>query len=291
LGFCPGGELDYHFKERGKFTEYQIRVYLAQIGVALEEMHGKYHIVHRDLKPENVLLDEQGFCAIVDFNMAAKCDNDMFVPNPNRHVVGTLPYTAPELLERKDHTNKVDYWSLGIMAYEFAYGHRPFKSKGSSDKRRMLSSISNTKVSSILDGSVSEDLNDLLRGLLRKNPTKRFGAEEFKNHKFFKSIDWTAVREKRIEAPFLPREDRINFKPDAYVEEIFGLSKPNEEVEVKEHQQYYSFENWDWTSEDQELPPPNPKLLKKLNKKKYNHQPKKDIVPPLGCTGKRREDP
>jgi len=139
----------------------------------------------------------------------------------------------------------------------------------------MLSSISNTKVSSILDGSVSEDLNDLLRGLIRKNPTKRFGAEEFKNHKYFKSIDWTAVREKRIEAPFLPREDRINFKPDAYVEEIFGLSKPNEEVEVKEHQQNYSFENWDWTSEDQELPPPNPKLLKKLNKKKIQPPTKK----------------
>jgi len=268
---------------------HKIRVYLAQIGVALEYMHGKYNIVHRDLKPENVLLDEQGFCAIVDFNMAAKCDKDMLVPNPNRHIVGTLPYTAPELLERKDHTNKVDYWSLGIMVYEFAYGHRPFKikSKGTFDKRHMLSTISNTKISSILDNSVSDDLNDLLRGLLRKNPTKRFGAEEFKNHKFLKGIDWDAVCEKRIEAPFLPREDRINFKPDAYVEEIFGLSKPNEEVDVM-----YSFEDWDWTSEDQELPPPNPKLLKKLNKKKYNRQPpKKEIVPPLGCTGKRREDP
>lgn len=41
-------------------------------------------------------------------------------------VVGTLAYIAPELLRRHPHTEKVDYWSLGIIAYKMAFACFPW---------------------------------------------------------------------------------------------------------------------------------------------------------------------
>jgi len=283
LEFCSGGELRYHFQERGKFSEDEIRGFLAQIGVGLEIMHTKFQIVHRDLKPSNILLDEKGYCAIADFNMATKCDQNLFVPNPNHHVVGTLPYTAPELMEGQDHTNKVDYWSLGIMAYEFAYGKRPYIINKEENEKKMLHTIQNTPISSILNSSVSNDLNDLIRGLLQKNPAKRFDSQEFKNHKFFDGIDWDAVCEKKIQVPILPREDKIYFHADySNIEEIFGLSNPKEAVNALQQQKH--FESWDWLNDNQELPLPDPKRLRKLSKKKKknlsNTKKKKNISYP-----------
>jgi len=139
LEFCSGGELEYHFQNAGKFNEEVVRCYIAQMTLGLESMHKNYKIVHRDLKPENVLLDENGYCAIIDFNMATKCDENLHIANPNHFVVGTLPYIAPELLSGKDHSHKVDWWSLGVMAYEFFHGRRPFsltRVEGDSDKKK-----------------------------------------------------------------------------------------------------------------------------------------------------------
>ena len=39
---------------------------------------------------------------------------------------GTPDYLAPELLLRKPHTAKVDWWGLGICLYEFMTGIPPF---------------------------------------------------------------------------------------------------------------------------------------------------------------------
>jgi len=199
LEFCSGGELEFHFRAQHTFSEEIIRSYLTQIGVALEYMHTKYNVVHRDIKPGNVLVDDQGFCSIIDFNMATKCDENLYVPNPQHHIVGTLLYMAPEMLSGKDHTNKVDYWSLGIMAYEFAHGKKPFsvgKGEGT-DKKKMLHAIKHTKLFACISTTLSNEFIDLLFGLLQIDPKDRFGAEQFKSHKFFSAVDWDAVLEKK----------------------------------------------------------------------------------------------
>jgi len=52
----------------------------------------------------------------------------------------------------------------------------------------------------------------LLRGLTHKNPKKRLGhnsqggAEEIKNHKFFKGIDWAKVDNKEYAPPVVPEK-------------------------------------------------------------------------------------
>ena len=42
-------------------------------------------------------------------------------------LCGTLDYLPPEMVERKDHSEKVDHWALGVLAYEFLVGKPPFE--------------------------------------------------------------------------------------------------------------------------------------------------------------------
>lgn len=79
-------------------------------------------MVHRDLKPENILIDSAGRIVIADYGLAVltKKDSWLYVPNENKMVVGTLAFIAPELLHRWPHTEKVDWWSLGIIAYKMS---------------------------------------------------------------------------------------------------------------------------------------------------------------------------
>jgi len=43
-------------------------------------------------------------------------------------VLGTPDYMAPEVLKEKENTKELDWWALGVMAYEFLIGVPPFNS-------------------------------------------------------------------------------------------------------------------------------------------------------------------
>lgn len=63
------GELFFHLRRVIRFSEDQTRFYVAQLILALEELH-RNHIIYRDLKPENVLLDYKGNIKLCDFGLS-----------------------------------------------------------------------------------------------------------------------------------------------------------------------------------------------------------------------------
>ena len=63
-----GGELFTHLYQREKFTENEVRIYIGEIVLALEELH-KNGIIYRDIKLENILLDGDGHIVLTDFGM------------------------------------------------------------------------------------------------------------------------------------------------------------------------------------------------------------------------------
>jgi serine/threonine protein kinase len=111
-------------KNRGTFTEDETRVYIAEIVVAIQYLH-QIGIIHRDLKPLNILTDSHGHIAVSDFGLRRE-----FIHRKKARlsyaVCGTLPYMAPELIKGKRYSTEVDWWSTGIIVYEFLTGQNPF---------------------------------------------------------------------------------------------------------------------------------------------------------------------
>lgn len=50
------------------FTEEDVKMYLAELALALSHLH-TLGIIYRDLKPENILLDQDGHIALTDFGL------------------------------------------------------------------------------------------------------------------------------------------------------------------------------------------------------------------------------
>lgn len=53
----PGGDLSELLDMKHKLSEDIVRIYIAELLLALEALHAN-RIIYRDLKPENVVLDE-----------------------------------------------------------------------------------------------------------------------------------------------------------------------------------------------------------------------------------------
>lgn len=121
IEFAGQGELYKHLRKKGKFSESRAADYISQMASGLLYLHRK-HVIHRDIKPENILLDLNGLLKISDFGWS------VHAPNTRRATLcGTLDYLPPEMVEGRDHNEKVDLWSLGVLCYEFIVGNPPFE--------------------------------------------------------------------------------------------------------------------------------------------------------------------
>lgn len=106
----------------------------------------------------------------------------------NKTVLGSLEYIAPEVLYGQQPTYKSDFWSLGIMIYEMAYGFTPFTSDS---KAFTAIQIVNWKKSLRFPTNTRHPVTliSLLSGLLC-DVENRFGFEELINHPFFQGFDF-----------------------------------------------------------------------------------------------------
>ena len=121
LEFAGKGELYKQLHRHGRFSEKRSSRYVAQMADALGYLHRK-HVIHRDIKPENLLLGVNGELKIGDFGWSVHAPG-----NRRTTLCGTLDYLPPEMVEGREHTEKVDLWALGVLTYEFLVGVPPFE--------------------------------------------------------------------------------------------------------------------------------------------------------------------
>lgn len=116
MDLLTGGDLRYHIARHRRFSEEQTKFFIACIVVALEYIHSK-SILHRDIKPENLVFDDQGYLRVTDFGIAR-----IWNPDNSKETSGTPGYMAPEVMCRQNHGVAVDYFALGVIAYECMMG-------------------------------------------------------------------------------------------------------------------------------------------------------------------------
>lgn len=123
MDLALGGDLRYQLSssEEG-FNETRAKFYIAQEILALGYLH-RNTIMHRDIKPENLLMDTEGYVKLSDFGLSRRVPTGYCYEGS-----GTLSYMAPEIYLNKDHahTYAADWWSVGVMTFEFVTKHRPF---------------------------------------------------------------------------------------------------------------------------------------------------------------------
>ena len=128
----PGGDLRYHIARKRIFNEKQTRFFVACIVHALSFIHEKL-IIHRDIKPENLVFDQQGYLKVTDFGIARIWSQDN-----SKETSGTPGYMAPEVMCKQNHGVSVDYYAVGIIAYECMLGRRPYNGKDRKDIRNNI---------------------------------------------------------------------------------------------------------------------------------------------------------
>ena len=88
-----------------------------QIAEAMAYLHGKSPaVIHRDLKSHNVLIGREGSAKLCDFGLVRQRTTNAGTPN----------YMAPELLQSKPFSRKVDVFAFGMLLHEILTGKLPF---------------------------------------------------------------------------------------------------------------------------------------------------------------------
>ena len=188
---------------------YEVSFFGAILFNVLNYLQNK-RILHRDLKPENLMIGKNGYLKVIDFGIAKDLNND----NKNKHfsIVGTTHYLAPEIIEGKNYSFGIDYWSVGIILYEIFYGFVPF-GFNCKDQMKIYQEIKEKKIYfpvSEFEYEKYENFNKLIKMLLNKNPKERLNNfKNVKNHVFYKDFNFDDVNNFKAKSVFKPVE-KIN---------------------------------------------------------------------------------
>ncbi|KAF9211464.1 hypothetical protein BGZ59_008007 [Podila verticillata] len=123
--------------------------------------------------------------------------NDLKEEEPEK-CVGTPDYLAPECVLGMSQDVMVDWWALGVICYEFLYGCPPFHGES---PEQVFENILNRDIDwheSELE--ISPEAKDFMERLMCTDVEKRLGAsgaDEVKDHPFFKEINWETLLSER----------------------------------------------------------------------------------------------
>lgn len=163
----------------GPLDEMESQKIFHQLILTLEYLHSEKKIVHRDLKCENVLLDQNKNIRLVDFEFARELLQDG-ENNLCRTTCGSPAYIAPEIIQNNKYDYQVDIWSLGVLLYAITAGKLPFDDD---NVIKMIGLVLNEEPDFPI--MLSDNLVDLLKRMLTKDPHERITLREIRSHPWF----------------------------------------------------------------------------------------------------------
>ncbi|MGW6582625.1 serine/threonine-protein kinase [Streptomyces globisporus] len=158
----------------GPLPARSVRFLGSGLAHALQHIHGA-GLIHRDLKPSNVLMTIDG-PRVIDFGIAraleSVADGDL---TRTGDLVGSPGFMAPEQVRGERVTTACDVFCLGSVLAYAASGRLPFGTAESGGVHALMFRIAQEDPD--LTG-VPQELADVVRGCLAKDPAARPGTDE-----------------------------------------------------------------------------------------------------------------
>jgi eukaryotic-like serine/threonine-protein kinase len=174
-----GWDLATALAKRGVFSLGEAVGSVLQACEGLAEAH-QLGIIHRDLKPENLFLattPEGVVLKILDFGISKDTTTKPGVRSTltkKDSAVGSPLYMAPEQMRASPNLDaRADIWSLGCILFELLAGRCPFEADSPA---ALCAKVLVDEAPSLLGlrDTVPEQLDDIVRRCLQKEPDKRF---------------------------------------------------------------------------------------------------------------------
>jgi cGMP-dependent protein kinase len=189
----------------GKLSLKNSQFYSAALVMIIENLHER-DIIYRDLKPENVMVDEEGYLKLIDFGTAKIIQDKTYT------TVGTPHYMAPEVITGSGYSLSADFWSIGIMIFEFFEGVLPF-GENEEEPYKIYEKVLEKKIGFSRVNEFKSAVKSVISQLLNTNPNLR-GEGGVKNHEFFEDVQWESIVSKDAASPYKPKlgslENEIN---------------------------------------------------------------------------------
>ena len=163
-------DLAEYIKKNGKLQYNKELFYsiILDVGTALKKMN-EMGVMHRDIKPNNIFIKSKKI-KLGDFGCS------IFIKDNNFEQVGTIFYTAPEILQDLNYDEKCDLWSLGVTLYEIYFGVLPFGDKITINSVKKI--LSKNKKLNLLETGIP-NLDILFNSLLTIEPKDRINYKDF----------------------------------------------------------------------------------------------------------------
>ncbi|KAF2652554.1 Pkinase-domain-containing protein [Lophiostoma macrostomum CBS 122681] len=212
LEHLPLGDLEELWKNKDiLYQAPDVKAWALMLSQAVWFCHAN-HILHRDIKGSNVLIAADGTAKLADFGLARK------FADPGRamtFLVITRFYRPPELLYEATHYSaKVDIWSTACVIAELCLRDWFLPSDTDAGQLSIVTETFGTPTEESWPGVsklskyvapensnktrgrpmswwrerlrlLGEDGVDMVRGMLRLDPKKRFNADEVLNHRYW----------------------------------------------------------------------------------------------------------
>ncbi|MBR0381397.1 MAG: serine/threonine protein kinase [Eubacterium sp.] len=123
--FFHGKTLEQVRNEKGTLSEIDSLAYMIQLCDILQRLHNlQPPIIHRDIKPENIILTNEGFIKLIDFN---GCKEENVSSKQDTVMFGTHQYAAPEQYGFGHSDRRTDIYQVGVTLNVLLTGKYPIE--------------------------------------------------------------------------------------------------------------------------------------------------------------------